>query len=182
LPRASCRPGRCEFTRKAWKLYAEAETRHQISTLSLSDAFRTFLELRETDGYVAIITYLGADPVVETALGHLREQIAAWLGIPVLLSTGPGHLHYFEQVYKGGPAKGIFLMLTNGPTEDIVIPGAGYSFGQLQLALALGDFESLEARQKLVLRLHLTQELMPGLAEVEQAIQQALGNTRNAAR
>jgi hypothetical protein len=47
---------------KGVELYAEAETRHQVSTLSLSDAFRTFFELREADGYLAIITYLGGDP------------------------------------------------------------------------------------------------------------------------
>jgi transaldolase / glucose-6-phosphate isomerase len=58
---------------KGVELYAEA----QISTLSLSDAFRTFFELREADGYLAIITYLGGDPFVEAALGHLRQQIAA---------------------------------------------------------------------------------------------------------
>jgi len=105
-------------------------------------------------------------------LGRLREQLASRLGIPVLLSTGPRYLHYFEQVYKGGPAKGLFLILTSEPTEDIVIPGAGYTFGQLQLAL--GDFESLESRQKLVVGLHLAQGLEQGLAEVEQAVQQAL--------
>ena len=100
---------------KGVELYAEAETRHQTSRLSLSDAFRTFFELREADGCLAIITYLRGDPFVEAALGHLREQIAAWLGMPVLASAGPRYLHYFEQVYKGGPAKGLFLMLTSEP-------------------------------------------------------------------
>jgi glucose-6-phosphate isomerase len=167
---------------KATELYAEGETRHQISTLSLCDAFRTFFELKNTDGYLAIITFLGSHALVDAALGRLREQLASQLGIPVLLSTGPRYLHYFEQVYKGGPAKGLFLILTSEPTDDIVIPGAGYTFGQLQLALALGDFESLESRQKLVVRLHLTQGLEQSLAEVEQAIQQALGHTRNTGR
>jgi transaldolase/glucose-6-phosphate isomerase len=160
------------------EFYAEGETRQQISTLSLSDALRTFFELRNADGYLAIITFLGANPSVKAALGRLREQLASRLGIPVLLSSGPRYLHYFEQVYKGGPSKGLFLILTSEPAVDVVIPGAGYTFGQLQLALALGDFDSLESRQKLVLRLHLTQSLEQGLAEVEQVIQQALGNTR----
>ena len=70
-----------------------------------------------------------------------------------------------------GHAKGLFLILTSEPAEDIGIPGAGYTFGQLQLALALGDFESLEARHKLVMRLHLTQGLEQGLTELEQPIQ-----------
>ncbi len=159
---------------KGVELYAEGETRQQISTLSLADAFRTFFELKNTGGYLAIITFMNSQPLVEAALGRLREQLAARLGMPVLLSTGPRYLNYFEQVYKGGPAKGLFLMLTSEPTEDIVIPGAGYTFGQLQLALALGDFESLESRQKLVVRLHLAQGLEQGLADVEQAVQQAL--------
>ena len=167
---------------KGTELYAEGETRRQISTLSLSDAFQTFFELRNADGYLAIITFMGSQPLVEAALGRLREQLASKLGIPVLVSTGPRYLHYFEQVYKGGPAKGLFLILTSEPTEDIVIPGAGYTFGQLQLALALGDFDSLESRQKLVVRIHLKQGLEQGLAEVEQAIQQALLNTRNTGR
>ncbi len=167
---------------KGTELYAEGETRHQISTLSLSDAFRTFFELRRADGYLAIITFMGSHPPVDAALARLREQLASRLEIPVLLSTGPRYLNYFEQVYKGGPAKGLFLILTSEPSEDIVIPGAGYTFGQLQLALALGDFESLESRQKLVIRLHLTQGLEQGLAEVEQAIQQALAHTRNTGR
>jgi hypothetical protein len=164
------------------ELYAEGETRHQVSTLSVSDAFRTFFDLRAADGYLAIITFLSSHPFVDAALGRLREQLASRLGIPVLLSSGPRYLHYFEQVYKGGPPKGLFLILTSEPAEDIVIPGAGYTFGQLQLALAMGDFESFESRQKLVVRIHLTQGLEQSLAELEQVIQQALVNTRDSGR
>jgi glucose-6-phosphate isomerase len=167
---------------RGMELYAEGETRLQVSTLSVSDAFRTFFDLRAADGYLAIITFLSSHPFVDAALGRLREQLASRLGIPVLLSSGPRYLHYFEQVYKGGPPKGLFLILTSEPAEDIVIPGAGYTFGQLQLALAMGDFESFESRQKLVVRIHLTQGLEQSLAELEQVIQQALVNTRDSGR
>ena len=47
---------------KGMELYAEGETRLQISTLNLSEAFRTFLEAREADGYLAIITFAGSQP------------------------------------------------------------------------------------------------------------------------
>jgi transaldolase/glucose-6-phosphate isomerase len=87
-----------------------------------------------------------------------------------LLSSGPRYLRYFEQVYKGGPDKGLFLMLTSESTPDVAIPGTGYTFGQLQMALALADFESLEMHRKLAMRLHLTQGLEQGLAEIEQTI------------
>jgi glucose-6-phosphate isomerase len=61
-------------------------------------------------------------------------------------------------------------MLTGEANEDIAIPGAGYTFGQLLLALALGDFESLARRKKLVLRLHLTQGIERGLAQLGQVV------------
>lgn len=61
-------------------------------------------------------------------------------------------------------------MLTSESTMDVAIPGAGYTFGQLQMALALADFESFEMRRKLAMRLHFTQGLEQGLAEIEQTI------------
>jgi transaldolase / glucose-6-phosphate isomerase len=155
---------------KGIELYAEGEMRQHISTLSLSEALRTFLEAMPTGGYLAIITFASSSPETEAALGRIREHLAASRGIPVLLSSGPRYLRYFEQVYKGGPDKGLFLMLTSDATADVAIPGAAYTFGQLQMALALADFESLEIRRKLAMRLQLTQGLESGLGELEQTI------------
>jgi glucose-6-phosphate isomerase len=107
-----------------------------------------------------------------------REHLETKVGVPVLLSAGPRYLQYFEQVYKGGPSEGLFLILTGEPAADIEIPGAGYTFGQLQLALALGDFDALESRQKFVVRLHFTRESGQSLSEVEQILQRALSHTR----
>jgi hypothetical protein len=112
------------------------------------------------------------------ALSRIREEIGSRLAIPVLLNAGRRCLHYFGQVYMSGPSKGLFLILTGEPGQDVAIPGARYTFGQLQLALALGDLDALESRQKLVIRLHLTRSVEQGLTDVEQVIQQALGNTR----
>jgi hypothetical protein len=86
------------------------------------------------------------------------------------LNLGPRYLRTFEQVFKGGPSTGLFLILTSEPGEDIGIPGAGYTFGQLQLALALSDFESLELRRMRVVQLHCTQGLERGLSELENLV------------
>jgi hypothetical protein len=155
---------------KGIELYAEAGTRQQISTWNLSEALRTFFAAKEADGYVAILAFAGSDPATDAAFARLREQLASKLGIPVLLSLGPRYLRNFEQVYKGGPPTGLFLILTSEPAEDIGIPGAGYTFGQLQLVLALSDFESLESRRMLTVHLHCTQGLEQGLSEVEQVV------------
>lgn len=95
-----------------------------------------------------MISFLGGKPALPVTLDRLRKQRVFRLGIPVILSSGPRYLQSFDQVYKGGPSKGLFLILTGEPVEDIAIPGAGYTFRQLQLALALGDFDSLESGPK----------------------------------
>jgi transaldolase/glucose-6-phosphate isomerase len=152
------------------ELYAEGTTRQEVSTFSLADALRTFFALKHPDGYLAILAFVGHNSAQQTTLRFLREQLASKLGIPVLLSFGPRYLHYFGQVYKGGPSKGLFLMLTGEPDQDIAIPGAGYSFRQLHLSLALGDFESLASRKKLAVRLHLTQGIEQGLAQLGRVV------------
>jgi hypothetical protein len=85
---------------KGVELYAEGEMRQHISTLSLSEALRTFLEAMPTGGHLAIITF-ASSPETEEAFGWIREHLASSRGIPVLLSSGPRYLRYFEQVYKG---------------------------------------------------------------------------------
>jgi transaldolase/glucose-6-phosphate isomerase len=119
---------------------------------------------------LAIIAFAGSSPATNAALGQLREQLASRLGIPILLSFGPRYLRNFEQVYKGGPSTGLFLILTADPADDIGIPGAAYTFGQLQLALALSDFESLVSRRLMAIHMHFTQGMEGGLAEVEQLV------------
>jgi glucose-6-phosphate isomerase len=163
-------PRTARVREKSIELYAEGEMRRHISTLSLSEALRTFLGAMPAGGYLAIITFASSSGETEAALGRIREHLASSRGIPVLLSSGPRYLRYFEQVYKGGPDKGLFLMLTSESKSDVAIPGAGYTFGQLQMALALADFDSFEMRHKLAMRLHLTQGLEQGVAEIEEII------------
>jgi hypothetical protein len=91
-----------------------------------------------------------------------------------LIPSGPSYLHTIGQVYQGGPAKGLFLLLTPSPATDLAIPGADYSFGQLQLALAQGDFESLGRPRRPVIRLHLSCGAEQGLIQLETILNNAL--------
>jgi glucose-6-phosphate isomerase len=109
---------------------------------------------------------------------RIREQRESTLGLPVLVTPGPCYLHAIGQAYEGGPAKGLFLLLTAAPEKDLAIRGADYSFGQLQLALAQGDFESLGRRRRPVIRLHLTGGAQQGLTQLEIILNNALGKRR----
>jgi hypothetical protein len=49
----------------------------------------------------------------------------------------------------------LFIQITADHERDLDIPGQGLSFGVLERAQALGDFEALAARQRRLLRLAL---------------------------
>jgi transaldolase/glucose-6-phosphate isomerase len=156
------------------ELYAEGETRQQISALNMTEALRTFFGLRHPQGYIALLPFVGFGEAPKIVFRRIRERLESALGVPVLATPGPSYLHTIGQVYKGGPAKGLFLLLTASPANDLAIPGADYSFGQLQLALAQGDFESLGRRRRPVIRLHLSCGVEQGLIQLETILNNAL--------
>ncbi len=160
------------------ELYTEGKTRQQISTLNMTEALRTFFALRHREGYIALLPFLSFAEAHKELFRRIRERLESTFGLPVLVTPGPRYLHGIGQVYKGGPTKGLFLLLTADPVNDIVIPGADYSFGQLQLALALGDFESLGRRRRPVIRLHLTRGAQKGLPQLESILDKVLGDRR----
>jgi glucose-6-phosphate isomerase len=87
----------------------------------------------------------------------------------------------FANTVGTSPAKGLFLIVTATPARDLAIPGADYSVGQLQPALALGDFESLGRCRRPVIRLHLTGGAESGLTQLEAILNNALGKRSLAA-
>lgn len=141
---------------------------------TIEASLRTFLTSVKPPMYVSLLAYLNPGPAVEAALTRLRRLIGPALGIPTLCGWGPRYLHSIGQLYKGGPPLGAFLILTSDHTTDLPIPGAPYTFEQLELAQALGDFEALSKHSRPVLRVHLKGELATALAALERAIAAAL--------
>lgn len=50
----------------------------------------------------------------------------------------------------------MFLQITADPVNDFEIPTQNMTFGALELAQALGDYEALAAKDRRVLRIHLS--------------------------
>jgi len=172
--------GAPRLTEAGIELYAEGPVRHNISTLRLSEALRTFLAQRQPGDYLALLAYVDRNAANAALLDALRARLGERLRLPVLLGYGPRYMHSIGQLYKGGPPAGMFLLITAAPVEDLAIPGAKYSFGQLEMAQALGDLESLVRREKPALRLHLARGPEAGLAELQKAMTQALAASRPA--
>ena len=106
--------------------------------------------------YFAILAYVPPTPAVHTKLQELR---AAWghdLGCATTLGIGPRYLHSTGQLHKGGPASGLFLVITTDASTDIEIPSMGTSFGALHRAQARGDVRALLARRRRVAHVHLS--------------------------
>jgi glucose-6-phosphate isomerase/transaldolase/glucose-6-phosphate isomerase len=95
--------------------------------------------------YVALLAYVPSDdPKWEQALETCRLAIAKRTGTATSVGYGPRYLHSTGQLHKGGQPNGVFIIVTADPAEDLPIPGEPYSFGVLEMAQALGDFQSLE--------------------------------------
>ena len=162
------------------ELYADGAVRGSISTLQLTAALRTFFSERRPEDYLAILAYVARDAANGAELDALRATLAAGLSLPVLLGYGPRYMHSIGQLYKGGPASGMFLMITSRKPTDLSIPGAKYTFGQLETAQALGDLQSLGRLGKPALRLHLTEGVPAGLSSLRRVADQVFSASRSA--
>jgi transaldolase/glucose-6-phosphate isomerase len=126
----------------------------------LADLLEAFLGLARQGDYIAINAYLPRNASMQHALTDLRTKILVRTGCATTLGFGPRFLHSTGQLHKGGPASGLFLQITADPIEDIEIPASGaetgkrLTFGALERAQALGDYEALQARGRRILRLH----------------------------
>jgi len=130
--------------------------------------------------YLAILAYLDASPAEAERLARLRLMLRDALKVATTLGSGPRYLHSTGQLHKGGPASGVFLELTAETRADVAIPGAPYSFGVLIDAQALGDFESLVAKNRRALRIHLEGDRLAALDRLVAACASALSSNAGA--
>jgi hypothetical protein len=98
-------------------------------------------------------------PPTPEVFAQLQQVRAAWgeaLGCATTLGVGPRYLHSTGQLHKGGPNRGLFLVITTDTGYDLDIPEMGWTFGQLHQAQARGDVRALLARDRRVAHVHLS--------------------------
>jgi hypothetical protein len=108
-------------------------------------------------------------------LHDIRLKVRDALHVATTVGFGPRFLHSTGQLHKGGPNSGVFFQLTaDTPADrDLAIPGM-VTFATLIRAQALGDFESLDSRERRGVRLHLTAPLDEALEALSAAIDDAV--------
>lgn len=133
-------------------------------TLSLSAAARaalgnaspsSLLSTVKSGDYVGVLAYLGPDAALAAPFAGFRAGIRARTQASTMFGYGPRYLHSTGQLHKGGANNGVFVLVTATPTTDVDIPGQAFSFGTLELAQALGDFNSLDSTGRRAVHVHL---------------------------
>lgn len=119
----------------------------------LKASIKALLNLSGPSTYIAVMAYINPTPAADQALESFRAQLTDATGSPTTLGYGPRFLHSTGQLHKGGPATGLFIQIVAADGPDLPVPGDGYSFLTLMQAQALGDFQSLEAHGRPVVRI-----------------------------
>jgi transaldolase/glucose-6-phosphate isomerase len=126
-------------------------------------------------GYLAILAFLPEAEAVDAAAAELRAAVRTATTSATTFGYGPRYLHSTGQFHKGGPPTGRFLVLVHDPQQDAEIPGAPYTFGQLERAQAVGDMQTLAAHGRPVAKVTLRG---PDLAASLRELAQRLGSVR----
>jgi transaldolase/glucose-6-phosphate isomerase len=133
-------------------------------------AMSAWLAGAEAGNYIAIQAYLNPTPETASGLESLRQILRDNTNLATTLGYGPRFLHSTGQLHKGGPNTGLFLQLIDEPLDDLPVPAAGYSFGDLIRAQALGDFQALQQRGRRVLRINLGHDAVKAVEGVKAAL------------
>jgi transaldolase / glucose-6-phosphate isomerase len=137
---------------------------------SLSAFLNSFTKLAQSPDYLAMLAYFLQTPQRQKLLQQIRLKLRNKLKVATTLGYGPRYMHSTGQLHKGGPNKGVFIMFTYEAEEDLPIPGKDYGFATLQRAQALGDFRSLNDKNRRVIRVHLGKNIEQALKRINESI------------
>ena len=155
-------------------LFADARNAGELQALAgeqtVAAILKAHFDRAKAGDYVALLAYLDRNAANTRQLQQLRDAVRQHGKIASCLGFGPRFLHSTGQAYKGGPNTGVFLQITADATEDLQVPGRGYTFGVVEAAQAQGDFDVLAERGRRVLRLHLGNEVTAGLEQLNRLL------------
>ena len=129
-----------------------------------------FLELLQPNDYFGLLAYLPPDAAPFAHPLHAFRMAIAAQGFATMFGYGPRYLHSTGQLHKGGANNGVFMIVTADAAADLAIPDQPFSFGVLEMAQALGDFQSLDRTGRRALHVHLPRRDPALLARVTQGL------------
>ena len=154
--------------------YAAALRRAAGAEAPLEQWVAAHLRGLRAGGYLAVLAYIEMCEPHRRILDELRHRARAATRAATTVGFGPRFLHSTGQAHKGGPAGGLFLVLTCADAVDVPVPDRELTFGAVKDAQAAGDCAVLAARRRPWLRLHVDCDVRGGLAEVAAIVADAL--------
>lgn len=143
--------------------------------ISFEDALERLAGGIEPGDYFALNAFLpftgeGRREALEVA----RHAVAEETGAVSCLEVGPRYLHSTGQLQKGGPDKGVFLIVSADEAHDIPLEGVpAPSLAALAKAQAEGDFAILSARGRRCMHVHLPDNSASTLRLLANAVRDA---------
>jgi glucose-6-phosphate isomerase len=137
---------------------------------TVGDLLASFTDLAETGDYIAWLPYFLMTKERTTTLHDWRQSMRDELKVATTLLNGPRYLHSTGQLHKGGPATGLYIILTGDESSDLAIPDEKYGFATLHQAQALGDYRSLDDKGRRVIRIGLGSDIDAGLQALKAAL------------
>ncbi len=137
---------------------------------SLKGFLNAFVKLAKSPDYIAMLAYFLQTPEREKTLQSIRTKLRDKLKVATTLGYGPRYMHSTGQLHKGGPNAGVFILFTYDAEQELEIPGSEYGFATLQKAQALGDFKSLNSKNRRVIRIHLGKNVEQSLKKLESSL------------
>jgi hypothetical protein len=140
----------------------------------------SFLRLAAEGTYIAVLAFLPPEaPPFDAELELFCTDVGRATGRPTMFGYGPRYLHSTGQLHKGGPNNGVFIVIAADAAENLPIPGEPFSFGVLEMAQAIGDFQSLDRTGRRALMVHLPRRDVALLKAVTAALLQACATQRS---
>lgn len=150
-------------TEDDFKLYGWTTNLPNAEAMSLDLCLKTFLQQIKSGDYVALLAYIQETDEHDQLLHSVRLKLKERFNVATTTGYGPRFLHSTGQLHKGGADNGVFIQLTDDDRKDLSIPNEPYGFSILKQAQALGDFGSLEKRNRRAVRFHLGKDASAGL-------------------
>ena len=126
-------------------------------------------QLRAGD-YFAVLAYTEPSPEIDLVLDELRSAVRQRHHVATTSGYGPRYLHSTGQLHKGGPASGVFLILSDDRGDELPIPGEAYGFKTLIHAQWAGDLQSLRSHGRRVLHLRMPDDRLTFLQRLVETV------------
>jgi transaldolase/glucose-6-phosphate isomerase len=139
-----------------------------------------FISLVEPDNYISLLCYFEETDERTAELQKWRMQLRDEKKTATTFAYGPRYLHSTGQLHKGGPATGVYIIITGDNKEALPIPDQKFGFYILNEAQSLGDFRSLNDKGRKVLYIQVGKEIDKGLQSFLQLLsKKELGKTQS---